>query len=87
MTYFPIYYCRYEGNAVPGAGAGAYMFRPANCNKDASNISCVGNCHAQWSVRNGTLVSEVSQTFAEWARQVRVGQRQIGDMSENIYKM
>lgn len=64
---------RYEGNADPGKGAGAYMFRPINCNADASNISCVGSgaCAATVEVHSGTVRQEATQTFAPWVQQVR----------------
>ena len=63
----------YEGDDTPGKGAGAYMFRPRNCNEDASNISCVGSggaCTAELKFINSSSAQIAIQTFSPWASQV-----------------
>jgi len=69
----------YEGDDTPGKGAGAYMFRPRNCNEDASNITCIGRgsaCAAELSFVNASAAQIAIQTFSPWASQVaRLWQR------------
>ena len=53
-------YFWYEGNGEDGIGAGAYMFRPSHCSKDAQNISAVDDGVVAWYAY--LFIATLSQT-------------------------